>query len=90
MIFHLFFLVSGKYTLQPTNSRFAKTKKLSETPKFTFTETLKVFFSLYDREPSAIIKNRIRIRSLSAPGAHYPCQQKEVHESSELSIGVEG
>lgn len=41
------FFFLGKYTSQPTNSRLAKTKNLSETPKFTFTETLiTVFFKL--------------------------------------------
>lgn len=45
-IFQNFFFL-GKYTSQPTNSRFVKTKNLSETPKFTFTETLiTVFFKL--------------------------------------------
>lgn len=45
-IFQNFFFLR-KYTSQPTNSRLAKTKNLSETPKFTFTETLiTVFFKL--------------------------------------------
>ena len=35
-------IFSGKFTSQRTNSRFAKTKNLNETPKFTFTETLTI------------------------------------------------
>ena len=36
--FSLFF--SGEYTAQPTDYSLTKTRNLSETPKFTFTETL--------------------------------------------------
>ena len=58
----IFFL--GKlYTSRPTDSRFAKTRNLSETPKFTFTETLTTpITKILDLELFAFVNN----------GAHHP------------------
>lgn len=85
IIFQNFFF--GKYTLQHTDSRFAKRRNTSETPKFTFTETLKVVETPYWKTLNNVIFFFLTLHFRLAPPS--PPLPQSYGDNRKASLGHE-